>query len=119
VRVTGEVGGDALDLTADDAWASVGTKNDGRPSDLELYFAVDGTFYVLRFDDLGLETGPGELDAARRRVELDTTKRKLDLVTGRITIESFALDGAFSVAAEVAPGEAEPKVVITAEGRFR
>lgn len=119
VSITGAAYEIDFDLVDEAAVAVVGTKNSGRPSDLLVYFTVDDAFYVLEIDDLGADAEDGPLQAEDHRVTLDSVGDALELASGTIAIEAFALPGPLRVTADLRPADRpEDHIGLTLVGEF-
>jgi len=126
LTLVGNVGGVDYDLAIDDAWAAVGTTNDGTPSDLELSFVTPGgQFMVVKFDNLPADVGAvgfGLLDASNNEIQVKLPGERFDLDNGLIEVVRFAMptrdDPGFQITAEVRENAAAAPVTITAEGTF-
>lgn len=127
LSIVGTVGGVEYDLAVDDAWAAVGIKNDGSPSDLELSFVTDdGRFLAVKFDDLAFDVGPlgfGLLDASNNEVQVQIPGDRIDLDTGLVEVVRFELPGGedpgFQITAEVRENREATPVTVTARGTFQ
>lgn len=127
IEIHGTVGDQVFDFVVDDAYAAVGLKNDGSPSDLELSFITpDGDFLAVKFDDLPAAIGMvgfGLLEAADNEVQVEIPGNRVDLDNGLIEVTRFsltadALPAGFELSAEVRPNlEVEP-VIVRARGTF-
>ncbi len=118
VAVLGSLRGVDIELADDAAVVAVGTKGDGRPSDLEVYLEAAAGFYVLRFDDLALEHERGTRDAAEVPVEIESFDAADELDQGEIVVREFDPAGTFSIEATVGPSSGEGELAITVDGRF-
>lgn len=123
----GTVGGVAFDFAVEDAFAAVGVKNDGGPSDLELSFTTpDGAFLAVKFDDLPAAIGRlgfGLLDASDNEVQVELPTGRVDLDDGLIEVTRFTLtaDGmpaGFELSAEVRESADGEAVIVRARGTF-
>lgn len=123
----GTVGGVDFDFAVEDAFAAVGVKNDGGPSDLELSFTTpDGAFLAVKFDDLPAAIGRlgfGLLDASDNEVQVELPTGRVDLDDGLIEVTRFTLtdDGmpaGFELSAEVRESADGEAVIVRARGTF-
>lgn len=100
VSLQGELNGEAINIEVADAWGTVGTKGStGGPSDLEVIFEHQGTFWVMVFDDLAVEAENAPLDVAEFPIKLRNAQNRLVFATGEIQINSFDLNGEVAIRA--------------------
>lgn len=117
-RLSGTVGGVELDLEGADAWAYVGTKKDGSPSDLEVVFETADTLWLVVIDDLAVD--PMGASLAKNVLTVRSTAGSVLFETGTLTVEAFDLAGGFDLDIEGAAGpDSEDTVRFTVSGRFR
>jgi hypothetical protein len=103
LRVTGTatVAGAPFTFDQEAGWAWLGTTRFGNPGDFEALFTAGGRPWYFRLDDLAerARTQPVLVDAARP-IKLESSTDNLELTSGRVTVDAFAEDGAFELAAE-------------------
>ena len=101
-RVTGTANVEGQPFTFDiaDAWAWVGTTTGGNPGDLEVLFHRGGQPWYFRLDDFAerARTEPFAVDTGRP-IKLENSEDNLELAAGTVTVEAFALAGAFTITA--------------------
>lgn len=100
VAGTAEVEGVAFGLAATDGWAWVGTKASGDAGDFEVLFLADGRRWYFRLEDFTerATSEPFAVDVGRP-IKLEDSEDNVELAVGTVTVEAFALNGAFDVAA--------------------
>ncbi|MEZ4466465.1 MAG: hypothetical protein R3F43_18945 [bacterium] len=101
-----------------DAWTAVGVKNDGSPSDLEIFLLTEQGLWKVDVDDLGVAAASSPVDLAVNNLRITAVDRRFDFVVGRLTVEAYAPDGdvRFSANGQTADGDA---VVLNVSGRLR
>lgn len=119
VTVRGTVFDVAIDLSADDAVAVLGSKSAGGPSDLVVLFEVEDTFYRLEIDDLGADAGDSPLQAQDNVVTLESVSSALLLDAGTIELQQFVADGPLALTADLRPAERpEDQLTVTITGTW-
>ena len=116
-------GGDPTlpNVMVDDGWAIVGSKADATPSDLEVYFTVEGQMARLKVDDAAASTAAGERAVADYRVqfELDGMKTKFKAgVLQVVRIEPSGADPGFELTGQLRRDAGEMPVTLSLRGSF-
>lgn len=119
VSGTATVEGAPFVLDGADAWAWIGTTAGGNPGDFEVLFTAAGQPWYFRLDDLAerARTQPFVVDADRP-IKLENASDNVELLFGTVTVEAFALEGAFDVAASGVDAATGDAIDVRFVGRF-
>ena len=109
---------EVLAVQVEDAWAAVGAKNDGSPSDMEIFLLTEQGLWKVDVDDLGAVFANSPIDLAANNLRVTAVDRRFDFEAGSLTVEAYAVDGevAFTAMGQTVEGDA---VVLNVRGRLR